>query len=675
MSNVFEDYFEKRDDYKPVFFDQKDIVYCSDLNDFYDKVIKQHIEELYVNKHDNLLKWCEFIKTICEVDIPIYWIRKYESSTPYGKIVDEKGNTYDKRTRDRKWNTRRGALTLVTDENNEVKYGYIFVSNYDAQEIYNMVLNIENPDPNEFLSMMKNGKYQLHWDNGGSCVESMIPYYDDDKCLNVKDGGILTQSKWYLAHINDVNGEYYENGKRILSKIYRDKIQKYFPSGDSPLCVDKSVIKNTQWGVIKDWKEINNANKNVVAFLGKDSVGKKVRIIRKDSKQTDFDFEKKIFKAHFLRFIHPFNYFLVPAGNYVFNSFNNLIGEYSQLINLVNNKIVSKINEIDDLKEYYLYFYKNIMLKDSNSIINSFNVQSFEKTCDGKIHILYGLNLEIKKEIEKFKKSKFNVDENQLFNVINNYDKDKHEIEIIFEDGQGESSEKTKFTKKPEFVDLVKRIKEKYKKTEIFNTGDDEINVTINLIDKPEVNVTDRQPKPNSSKKTIPVSSKKASGLINPQTKTVCLSKNGKKNCFQIECGSSDGRTFDSKDKTVATVDTDGKVTCLKPGEVDITVQFSNGKSDVCKVTVYDGPKAGEYAHKIFYDLLSKHSLNQAMIDNLLNKDYCSKQFGINFSILTSEKHPKYYAKPIEGYYLCSQWVFKHIEKIKKWLEDNKLKS
>ena len=94
----FESYFKDEHKYK-IPFSKKEISYCSSLKKFYEDVIEQNIKELYEKNKDHLLAWCKFIDDISDPkngDIPIYWVRKYESSTPYGSIVDENGNKYTK---------------------------------------------------------------------------------------------------------------------------------------------------------------------------------------------------------------------------------------------------------------------------------------------------------------------------------------------------------------------------------------------------------------------------------------------------------------------------------------------------------------------------------------------------------------------------------------------------
>jgi hypothetical protein len=66
--------------------------------------------------------------------------------------------------------------------------------------------------------------------------------------------------------------------------------------------------------------------------------------------------EKRILKAHFLRFIHPLNSFLVPKRNHILYSGNN-IGEEPELINYVykyvKQKFPQEYNEFDKLTIKY----------------------------------------------------------------------------------------------------------------------------------------------------------------------------------------------------------------------------------------------------------------------------------------------------------------------------------
>ena len=65
--------------------------------------------------------------------------------------------------------------------------------------------------------------------------------------------------------------------------------------------------------------------------------------------------------------------------------------------------------------------------------------------------------------------------------------------------------------------------------------------------------------------------------------------------------------------------------------------------------------------------------LSSDLLDKLQNKDYCRNVFGLNFPVLartlvkTSKKN-RYYAEPVDGYYICSEWYERSRERLEVWL-------
>lgn len=88
--------------------------------------------------------------------------------------------------------------------------------------------------------------------------------------------------------------------------------------------------------------------------------------------ENDIDMSKKWIKAHFLRFIHPMNYFLAPKGpsrNGFFNVYipcnglyPNDIGEYEPLLNFIKSKL-SDYYQVDG-HNYYQEFLNEILPVD-----------------------------------------------------------------------------------------------------------------------------------------------------------------------------------------------------------------------------------------------------------------------------------------------------------------------
>lgn len=248
------------------------------VKDFYDNCISHNILP-----RDSVLAWHNMFMEYVERPDAIFWVRYYES-----------GNKNSGR-----WNTRRGCKTQFKDG-----FSYVFVSNYDAHEIFNMVRLGVTPSVDEFLTMMKNYEFPLHYDSGKSCEESDIACYPH---IGSTMEGILTQDHWYLAHIVGVKSQYVD----YLGNELNVDANKLYPRG-----------------VVSDWKADEN--------------GRKVRTID-DTLSQD---EKALVKAHFLRFVDPLNYYAAPGTKYQTNSVAYSIGEEKVL----NDYMGCKFADIYDSK-------------------------------------------------------------------------------------------------------------------------------------------------------------------------------------------------------------------------------------------------------------------------------------------------------------------------------------
>lgn len=241
------------------------------IKDFYDNCIFKN----QCSKCD-VLAWHDMFLEYLNLPDAIYWIRYYESGS---KING-------------RWTNRRACYTEFKDG-----FSYVFVSNFDVHEIFNMIYQGVIPNAQEFLNLMKTFKYQLHYDSGKSCEESDICAYQN---IGSPHGGVLTENHWYLAHINAIKSGYRRiNGSvQVLSK---QEVNRIFPQG-----------------IISDWK--------------KDPVD---GIMKRKLNYCLSQEEKDLVKAHFLRFVDPLNYYLIPGVYYEINSIygnkKKSIGDYDNL--------------------------------------------------------------------------------------------------------------------------------------------------------------------------------------------------------------------------------------------------------------------------------------------------------------------------------------------------------
>ena len=334
--------------------------YSRTIKDFYDDLVGPQLDEI---RPTILKEWSEMLDRYINLPVPIYWIRKYESGS--------------KNSSDNKQDNRRGALTLVVDKNNQLRFAYAFISNYDAQELYNMIrIGITPPTENEFLQMMFNGSYQLHYDpDGGDCQDDEVTYYEHRG--NVKSG-VLNAQGWYLAHIADVNDIIYQNDYGLSNQ----DIEAIFLSR----------------GQVTEWKDVSTLPMSIQAHLSTSKISnglsRRVRIINIDDIYTNFNkkvsgsvdendvdkFFTQILQASFYRFVHPCNYFLVPSRknecDFIYGRKQISIGEYKPLVEYVKTLIRDKFKgEIDFAK-----FDEKLMLPNSST----------KKSGSDVIHVCYG---------------------------------------------------------------------------------------------------------------------------------------------------------------------------------------------------------------------------------------------------------------------------------------------
>ena len=369
------DYFENKSCRTYPEFDSEPL-HKSTVKDFYEDFIRNHFQKIFVENRSNFLKWCEILEAYINSDIPIFWIRKFESGSG-------KANTND---------NRRTGTTVLVDENKKAIAAFVYVSNFDAQELYNAVLNVEPCDKSEFETLILSGNYQFHYDNGRDSTETAITSF---KCLeHANSFGVFNRARLYLAHIADVNGE------------YNVKEYQFCP------------------GKIEDWKPLSDYSGYDFANIFSADCGKKVRVLEYNDDVSDL---KKFLKAHFFRFVHPFNYYLVPGQNYeinaVFGKTKKSIGECKNLTDYVKYRMfVDFIQNDADLLRHYKFFEETVLIDNDKSITRNFDKvkAESEKLQFCHIHAVYGTTVGKEGQLlEKLSKNIVNVD--KAYDIYKNY--------------------------------------------------------------------------------------------------------------------------------------------------------------------------------------------------------------------------------------------------------------
>lgn len=283
--------------------------YDKSLKDFYNNCISQH----FTSKKENILKWHKMFMEYVDRPDAILWIRYYENGA--------KNNG--------RWKIRRSCVTEFKDG-----FTYAFVSNYDVHEIYNMISLGVEPDVEEFAKMMRNRTFPFHYDNNrNSSEEGDITSYPN---IGSVKAGVLNAKHWYLAHINGIKSAFVREDGRCLPIILKsEEGQKIYPLGE-----------------LEDWQ-----------------LDKNYFYVRKLNYSLS-DYEKKMVRAHFLRFVDPLNYYPVPGLNFQKNDVCAKIWDYDKLNIYISNKFdeMFGLDVMNDFRKKALICLSDIKVTDEEEI-------------------------------------------------------------------------------------------------------------------------------------------------------------------------------------------------------------------------------------------------------------------------------------------------------------------
>lgn len=389
------------------------VSYSKTVKSFYEEFIRHHLETIYVHQKSNFLKWCEILEDYSDnTSLPIFWIRKFESGSGKEHVNDN----------------RRTGTTILVDKSKNAIAAFAFISNFDAQELYNIILNVDpSVYPDEFKTLMLTGKYKFHYDCGSDSNETAITSFE---CLaHANSFGVFNRANLYLAHISDVNGTY----------DTREKLD--FNSGS-----------------VSDWNALSTyIGYNFSGVFSADS-SKKIRVEEYDG---DADALIKYLKAHFFRFVHPFNYYLVPGQNYeinsIFGKIKRSIGEYRILTNYVRYRMyVDFIKDDADLAKHYEKFESAILIDDNDKLSKNFNDIENESKNSGNtvIHLVYGSSIGKEGQLlEKLSGKITNVSD--MYSLYNRYSAGDR---FVFLDAGGNEVNSCSPRSVLSFTDLIEKL-------------------------------------------------------------------------------------------------------------------------------------------------------------------------------------------------------------------------
>lgn len=225
------------------------------------------------------------------------------------------------------WNLiRRGFLTEYSSG-----LKYVFCDNFFAHYFYLMALHNYTPTFDNFIEHIKSRKFPYGFMK--TSEEEPFQAFPKGKTVNINTAG------WKLAHLYSVNQNDYNFDYKKISK-------ELFPRGNQ-----------------NDWKK-HHGNDFPSRFIEK----------------TNTNELRNIAIAHFLRLVHPINYFLVPKTN-----LSNLdIGESTELISFMREKAFSR--------------YKNILTEYENLIMSK--QMEIRDYLNYSFNLEYGLNYKKSKNTE-----------------------------------------------------------------------------------------------------------------------------------------------------------------------------------------------------------------------------------------------------------------------------------
>ena len=273
------------------------------IKDFWTDFIAPHLPDPDVVK-----AWSRLLIDYTKEDDAVFAIRAF-----YGWEMNYRETKKDDEL-------RRGFLTVPSN----APYTYFFTDNSFAVYFHKMALDGYVPSLSELKDMMQKRAFPAHFGRSCGAERDKAAY-----TIGATPVPPIGEYGYKIAHVSDACGHYSLNGKDDLS--FSDMAPSHFPRGK-----------------YSDW----TYDASLGCYARTLDVSPKTR---------------QIIIAHFLRFVNPFNHFLVPKAKYTYRS--KKTGEkitkiYNQYFNYINGETKYDIGEFKPLLDYVNERFEKDIYKD-----------------------------------------------------------------------------------------------------------------------------------------------------------------------------------------------------------------------------------------------------------------------------------------------------------------------
>jgi hypothetical protein len=274
--------------------------------------------------YDSICRWDDLLNQYVDDPEAIFFVRRNASNSAVGENVNNGS----------RWDNRRGFMTVHRDG-----LRYVFVDNSFSLFFFSMAYNKYYPDYEDFKQFILNRKIR--------CGMFMTPPERNlgHNAFRVGAGPKINKNGWKLSHIFSANGSDYNFD-------YDACIERLFPCGSAE------------------------------QYYVHDGETYPYRFFETELAPSD----KKKIKAHFLRVVHPINYFLTPMPesyrqkNQIFREGSD-IGEYKPVIDYCRKYLQNKYGRVYD------NFVRKIKACDA------YPTESIDVLSRKQIHVQYGKHI------------------------------------------------------------------------------------------------------------------------------------------------------------------------------------------------------------------------------------------------------------------------------------------